>query len=77
MSLKKLPPWPPSDLEEMAAKNLHVFRVFIDEYGEEEVAFQGYTRERARVKFQDWLKNEPHAKETFGPERTGRESAPP
>lgn len=56
---------------------MHVFRIHIEDYGDEECAFFAMTREEARAKFEAWLKTEPYITEITGPERTGRESAPP
>ena len=50
-----------SDIEELAKRNLHVFRVTIEEHGDEDVAFQGITRSEAKTRLIEWLRREPFA----------------
>jgi hypothetical protein len=52
------------EVAEMAKKNLHVFRVDIQDHGIEEVAFQGMTREEAKGQLLTWLNAEPFVRET-------------
>ena len=47
---------------ELAAKNLHLFRIDVNGR-EEELVFQGLTRKEAQERLVNWLKTEPHCKE--------------
>jgi hypothetical protein len=47
------------EVAELAKQNLHVFRVTIEGHGQEEVAFQGTTREDALRKLREWIASEP------------------
>ena len=51
------------EVAEMAKRNLHVFRIDIQDHGIEEVAFPGTTREEAKQRLAGWLKSEPFVQE--------------
>ncbi len=51
------------EVADMAKRNLHVFRVDIQDHGIEEVAFQGMTRDEAKRGLLTWLKSEPFVQE--------------
>lgn len=47
------------EVAELAKKNLHVFRIEIQDHGTEEVAFHGATRDEARASLLKWVASEP------------------
>lgn len=46
-------------MSETATDRMHVFKVFIEGHGEEEVAFFAPSRGEAREQLQEWLGKEP------------------